>query len=116
MSGSIQGPPVPVVAGTTAAQQMILTRFNDSLENVRREFDLFGQEVGVLRGQRDDFENKGEHTFVSGSSLTPCNDRGCALRLPAPDQRPRDLQFHILPRALAWNAHGNLAMFGKLLF
>ena len=65
MSGSIQGPPVPVVAGTTAAQQMILTRFNDSLENVRREFDLFGQEVGVLRGQRDDFENKGEHAFVS---------------------------------------------------
>ena len=65
MSGSIQGPPVPVVAGTTAAQQMILTRFNDSLENVRREFDLFGQEVGVLRGQRDDFENKGEHIFRS---------------------------------------------------
>ena len=70
MSGSIQGPPVPVVAGTTAAQQMILTRFNDSLENVRREFDLFGQEVGVLRGQRDDFENKREHTFVS-SFLIP---------------------------------------------
>ena len=65
MSGSIQGPPVPVVAGTTAAQQMILTRFNDSLENARREFDLFGQEVGVLRGQRDDFENKGEHIFRS---------------------------------------------------
>ncbi|KAK7680213.1 hypothetical protein QCA50_016722 [Cerrena zonata] len=58
MPGSIQGPPVPVVAGTAAAQQMIHSRLNDSFDNIRHEFDLLAQEIVLLRGQRDDFENK----------------------------------------------------------
>ena len=70
MPGSIQGAQVPVAAGTTANQQMIHPRLNDSFDSIRHEFEICLQEIAVLRGQRDDFENKGEHTFVS-SFLIP---------------------------------------------
>ena len=63
--GSIQGAQVPVAAGTTANQQMIHPRLNDSFDAIRHEFEICLQEIAVLRGQRDDFENKGVHIFRS---------------------------------------------------
>ena len=44
---------------------MIHPRLNDSFDAIRHEFEICLQEIAVLRGQRDDFENKGEHIFRS---------------------------------------------------
>ena len=66
-------PPVQAQAPSTA-------RLNDSLEIIRQEFELVAGDLGVLRGQRDEFEARSEPSaFLAvvpsliGSS--PCSDK-----------------------------------------
>ncbi|KAJ8488398.1 hypothetical protein ONZ45_g11108 [Pleurotus djamor] len=47
------GPPVP-----GPSQQHSHARLNESFETIRQEFDLLAQEIGAVRAQRDDYENK----------------------------------------------------------
>jgi len=41
------------------AQTASHARLNDAFDTIRQEFDVLAQEINVLRGQRDEFENKG---------------------------------------------------------
>jgi hypothetical protein len=68
------------------------SRLNESLETVRQEFEFVTQELGMLRAQRDDFENKSAYLiFLTRFLRTPlyyshslvCLIFGC--NLPSPD-------------------------------
>ncbi|KAG9221851.1 hypothetical protein CCMSSC00406_0005676 [Pleurotus cornucopiae] len=47
------GPPVP-----GPSQSHSQARLNESFDVIRQEFDLLAQEMGTIRAQRDDYENK----------------------------------------------------------
>jgi hypothetical protein len=47
-------PPPPAVAGPSGP-----TRLNEAFDLIRREFDIFGQELITLRNERDELEARG---------------------------------------------------------
>jgi glucose repression regulatory protein TUP1 len=42
------------------SQQHSYPRLNESYDTITKEFDVLSSELSLVRGQRDDFESKGE--------------------------------------------------------